>query len=126
MSAHNGLAFEVHALQRELRSLELGQHSEVPDAVLALVRAARRISHLAHEVAADGMGAARDEVSLVRVTDACLVAEGGRVEPGDLEAALALIAKRLSRSQTDAAGDEMSRVQRTLSAIANLPGVSAE
>jgi hypothetical protein len=124
MSAQNGLAFEVHSLQRELRSLESGAQREVSDAVLTLVRAARRISQLAHEVAAEGAGAARDELSLVRVTDACLAAEGGRIEPADLEAAIALIAKRLDGSETDAAGDDMSRVQRTLAAIANLPGRS--
>jgi hypothetical protein len=126
MNAHSGLPFEVHALQRELRALELDPEAETSDAVLALVRAARRISQLAHEVAAAGMGTARDELSLVRVADACLVAEGGRVEPGDLEAAIALIAKRLGASEADAAREEMSRVQRTLAAIVNLPGVSGE
>jgi hypothetical protein len=124
MSAQNGLAFEVHSLQRELRSLELGAQAEVSDAVLALVRAARRISRLAHEVAAEGVGAARDELSLVRVTDACLTDEGGRVDLRDLEAAIALIAKRLGRPEAHAAGEDMSRVQRTLDAIANLPGRS--
>ncbi len=125
MSAQSGLAFEVHALQRELQAFDLGSHAQTPEAVLALVRAARRISRLAHEIAADpaGAGAARDEVSLARVTDACLAENGGPVEPGDLEAAIALIAKRLGPSAS--AGDgEAARVQGTLAAIANLQDAS--
>jgi len=126
MSAQSGLATEVHALQRELQTFDLGPHTEVSDAVLALVRAARRISRLAHEVASHpgGAAAARDEVSLARVTHACLAEEGARVEPGDLEAAIALIAKRLGPPAAASEG-ETSRVQRTLSAIADLPGLSA-
>ena len=120
VSADSGLSFEVHELQRELQTFDLGPHAEASDAVLALVRAARRIGHLAHEVAADpgGAAAARDEVSLARVTEACLADEGRSVAPGDLEAALALIAKRLGSS---AAGSAEGRVGRTLAAIANLP-----
>jgi hypothetical protein len=119
LSAHSGLASEVHALQRELQAFDLGRDEESSDAVLALVRAARRISHLAHEVAADpnGAAAARDEVSLARVTDACLGDGGADIEPGDLEAAIALIAKRLGPSSEG----ETSRVQGTLAAITNLP-----
>jgi hypothetical protein len=122
MSAHSGLASEVDALRRELQTFDLGPHSESSDAVLALVRAARRISHLAHEIAAapNGAAAARDEVSLARVADACLAEGGAEIEPGDLEAAVALIAKRLGPSS----GGEMHRVQRTLAAIANLPGAT--
>lgn len=124
MSAHSGLSFEVHELQRELQAFDLGPHAEASDAVLALLRAARRISHLAHEVAADpgGAAAARDEVSLARVTEACLADEGRSVAPGDLRAALALIARRLGPS--DGAGGEDGRMQRTLAAIANLPGAA--
>jgi hypothetical protein len=120
LSAHSGLASEVHALQRELQTFDLGPHAASSDAVLALVRAARRLSHLAHEVAAapERAAAARDEVSLARVTDACLAEGAAAVEPGDLEAAIALIAKRLGASSDG----EMHRVQRTLSAIVNLPG----
>jgi len=123
VSAHSGLSFEVHELQRELQTFDLGPHADASDAVLALVRAARRISHLAHEVAADpaGAAAARDEVSLARVTDACLANEGGSVAPGDVEAALALIAKRLG---PPAGETDDGRVQRTLGAIANLPGAA--
>ena len=122
LSAHSGLASEVHALQRELQAFDLGPHAASSDAVLALVRAARRISHLAHEVAAapEGAAAARDEVSLARVTDACLAPGGAEIEPGDLEAAIALIAKRLGSSSDG----EMHRVQRTLAAIANLPAAT--
>jgi hypothetical protein len=122
LSVYSGLASEVHALQRELQAFDLSPHAASSDAVLALVRAARRISHLAREVAAapDGAAAARDEVSLARVTDACLAEEAAEVEPGDLEAAVALIAKRLASSS----GGEMHRVQRTLAAIANLPGAA--
>jgi hypothetical protein len=126
MSAQSGLAFEVHALQRELQAFDLGAHGQAPDVVLALIRAARRISQLAYEVATDaaGSGATRDEVALARVTDACLSDEGSRIEPGDLESAIALIAKRLGplAAGTDA---ETSRVQRTLDAIANRPGAGA-
>lgn len=125
MSAQSGLAFEVHALQRELQAFDLGSHAQTPEAVLALVRAARRIGHLAHEIAADpaGAAAARDEVSLARVTDACLADEGGPVEPGDLEAAIALIAKRLG-PPAGAEDAEAARVQGTLAAIANLQGAT--
>ena len=126
MSAQSGLAFEVHALQRELQAFDLGAHGQASDAALALVRAARRISQLAYEVATDGAGAGatRDEVALARVTDACLSDEGSRIEPGDLESAIALIAKRLGplAAGTDA---ETSRVQRTLDAIANRPGAGS-
>jgi hypothetical protein len=122
LSAHSGLASEVHALQRELQTFDLGPHAASSDAVLALVRAARRLSHLAHEVAAapERAAAARDKVSLARVTDACLAEGRAEIEPGDLEAAIALIAKRLGSSS----GGEMHRVQRTLAAIANLPGAA--
>ena len=122
MSAHSGLASEVHALQRELQAFDLGPHAASSDAVLALVRAARRISHLAHEVAADPNGAAvaGDEVSLARVTDACLADGGAEIEPGDLEAAIALIAKRLGPS----ADGELGRVQGTLAAITKLRGAT--
>jgi len=125
MSAQSGLAFEVHALQRELQAFDLGAHGQASDAVLVLVRAARRITQLAYEVATDaaGAGTTRDEVALARITDACLSDEGSRIEPGDLESAIALIAKRLGplAAGTDA---ETSRVQRTLDAIANRPGAS--
>ena len=125
MSAQSGLAFEVHALQRELQAFDLGARGPASDTVLALVRAARRISQLAYEVATDtaGAGAAGDEAALARVTDACLSDEGSRIEPGDLESAIALIARRLGplAAGTDA---ETSRVQRTLDAIANRPGAS--
>jgi hypothetical protein len=126
MSAQNGLACEVQALQRELQAFDLGPHTEASDAVLALVRAARRISRLAHQVARDpgGAAAARDEVSLARVTDACLGDESAGVEQGDLEAAIALIAKRLGPPAAGMAV-EMSRGRRTLTAIATLPGLSA-
>jgi hypothetical protein len=123
MSAQSGLAFEMHALQRELQAIDLGPQTQASDAVLALVRAARRISQLAYEVARDpaGAGTDRDEVALARVTEACLSNEGSRIEPGDLESAIALIAKRLG--PLAAADDgETSRVQRTLDAIANRPG----
>ena len=125
MSAQSGLAFEVHALQRELQALDLGAQGPASDAVLALVRAARRMSRLAYEVATNGgsAGATGDEVALVRVTDACLSDEGSRIEPGDLEAAIALIAKRLGPLAAGTDG-ETSRVQRTLDAIANRPGAS--
>lgn len=121
MSAQSGLAFEVRALQRELQTFDLGPRAEASEAVLALVRAARRIGHLAHEVAAEAGGAeaARDEVSLARVTYACLADEGGSVAPGDLEAAIALIAKRFGPPAGE--GDD-GRVQRTLAAIANVQG----
>ena len=46
------------------------------------------------------------------------------MEQGDLEAAIALIAKRLGHPAAEANG-ELSRVQRTLAAIASLPGLSA-
>ena len=125
MSAQSGLAFEVHALQRELQAFDLGAHGQASDAVLVLVRAARRITQLAYAVATDaaGAGTTRDEVALARITDACLSDEGSRIEPGDLESAIALIAKRLGplAAGTDA---ETSRVQRTLDAIANRPGAS--
>ena len=125
MSAQSGLAFEVHALQRELQAFDLGAHGQASDAVLVLVRAARRIAQLAYEVATDaaGAGTTRDEVALARITDACLSDEGSRIEPGDLESAIALIAKRLGplAAGTDA---DTSRVQRTLDAIANRPGAS--
>ncbi|HEX3329814.1 MAG TPA: hypothetical protein VHS27_07815 [Gaiellales bacterium] len=125
MSAQSGLAFEVHALQRELQAFDLGAHGQASDAVRVLVRAARRITQLAYEVATDaaGAGTTRDEVALARITDACLSDEGRRIEPGDLESAIALIAKRLGplAAGTDA---EISRVQRTLGAIANGPGAS--
>ena len=125
MSAQSGLAFEVHALQRELQAFDLGAHGQASDAVLVLVRAARRITQLAYEVATDagGAGTTRDEVALARITDACLSDEGSRIEPGDLESAIALIAKRLGplAAGTDA---ETSRVQRTLDAVANRPGAS--
>ena len=126
MSAQSGLAFEVHALQRELQAFDLGAHGQASDAVLALVRAARRISQLAHEVAKDpaGAGAAHDEVALARVTEACLSEAGSRIEPGDLESAIALIAKRLGPLAAGADADP-SRVQRTLDAIANRPGASS-
>jgi len=123
MSGQSGLAFEVHALQRELQAIDPGPQTQASDAVLALVRAARRISQLAYEVARDpaGAGTDRDEVALARVTEACLSNEGSRIEPGDLESAIALIAKRLG--PLAAADDgETSRVQRTLDAIANRPG----
>ena len=122
MSAQSGLAFEIHALQRELQAFDLGLQRHASDTVLALVRAARRISQLAHEVATDGAGATRDEVALARVTDACLSDEGSRIEPGDLEAAIALIAKRLGPLAAGA-DCETSRL-RTLDAIANRPGAS--
>jgi len=125
MSAQSGLAFEVHALQRELQAFDLGAHGQASDAVLVLVRAARRIAQLAYEVATDaaGAGTTRDEMALARITDACLSDEGSRIEPGDLESAIALIAKRLGplAAGTDA---DTSRVQRTLDAIANRPGAS--
>ena len=126
MSAQSGLAFEVHALQRELQAIDLGPQAQASDAVLALVRAARRIGQLAYEVGKDptGAGTTRDEVALARVTDACLSDEGSRIEPGDLESAIALIAKRLGPPAAASEG-ETSRVQRTLSAIADLPGLSA-
>ena len=126
MSAQSGLAFEVHALQRELQAFDLGAHGQASDAVLALVRAARRISQLAYDVATDaaGAGTTRDEVALARVTDACLSDEGSRIEPGDLESAIALIAKRLGPLAAGAEG-EASRVQRTLDAIANRPSASS-
>jgi hypothetical protein len=126
MSAHSGLAFEVHAFQREVRSFDVGAGGE-SDAVLALVRAARRLSRLAQElaIAPHGAGAARDKVSLARVTDACLAGESGRIDPDDLHAAIALIARRATAAEPGVPV-EMDRVQRTLSAIANLPGVSAE
>ena len=125
MSAQSGLAFEVHALQRELQAFDLGAHGQASDAVLVLVRAARRIAQLAYEVATDaaGAGTTRDEMALARITDACLSDEGSRIEPGDLESAIALIAKRLGplAAGTDA---DTSRVQRTLDAIAKRPGAS--
>ena len=125
MSAQSGLAFEVHALQRELQAFDLGAHGQASDAVLVLVRAARRITQLAYEVATDaaGAGTTGDEVALARITDACLSDEGSRIEPGDLESAIALIAKRLGplAAGTDA---DTSRVQRMLDAIANRPGAS--
>jgi hypothetical protein len=125
MSAQSGLAFEVHALQRELQAIDLGPHAQASDAVLALVRAARRISQLAYEVAKDpaGAGTAGDEVALARVTEACLSDEGSRIEPGDLESAIALIARRLGPLAAGSEG-EPSRVQRTLDAIANRPGAT--
>lgn len=126
MRAQSGLAFEIHALQRELQAFDLGASGPASDTVLALVRAARRISQLAYEVAADtaGAGATRDEVALARVTDACLSDEGSRIEPGDLESAVALIAKRLGPLAAGVDG-EAGRVQRTLDAIANRPGAGS-
>lgn len=126
MSGQSGLAFEVHALQRELQAFDLGAHGEASDTVLALIRAARRISQLAYEVATDTAGteAIRDEVALARVTDACLSDEGSRMEPGDLESAVALIAKRLGPLAAGVDG-EASRVQRTLDAIANRPSAGS-
>ena len=126
MSVQSGLAFEIHALQRELQAFDLGVHAQASDAVLVFMRAARRISQLAHEVATDagGAGATRDEVALARVTDACLSDEGSRIEPGDLEAAVALIARRLGPLAAGMDG-ETGRVQRTLDAIANRPGLSS-
>jgi len=125
MSAQSGLAFEVHALQRELQAFDLGAHGQASDVVLALVRAARRISQLAYEVATDaaGAGATRDEVALARVTDACLSDEGSRIEPDDLESAIALIAKRLGPLAAGTDG-ETGRIQRTLDAIADRPGAN--
>jgi hypothetical protein len=127
MSAQSGLAFELHALERELQAFDVSAQAQGADTLLPLVRAARRISHLANEVAAHPRGAeaARDEVSLARVTDACLAEEGGRIEPRDLEAAIALIAKRLG-APAPGADREMGRVRRTLAAIANLPGAGAD
>ena len=126
MSAQSGLAFEVHALQRELQVIDLGPQAQASDAVLALVRAARRIGQLAYEVGKDptGAGTTRDEVALARVTDACLSDEGSRIEPGDLESAIALIAKRLGPLAAGADA-ETSRVQRTLDAIANRPNAGS-
>jgi hypothetical protein len=126
MRAQSGLAFEVHALQRELQAIDLGPQAQASDAVLALVRAARRIGQLAYEVGKDptGAGTTRDEVALARVTDACLSDEGSRIEPGDLESAIALIAKRLGPLAAGADG-ETSRVQRTLDAIANRPNAGS-
>jgi hypothetical protein len=126
MSAQSGLAFEVHALQRELQAIDLGPQAQASDAVLALVRAARRIGQLAYEVGKDptGAGTTRDEVALARVTDACLSDEGSRIEPGDLESAIALIAKRLGPLAAGADA-ETSRVQRTLDAIANRPNAGS-
>jgi hypothetical protein len=126
MSAQSGLAFEVHALQRELRAFDLAAHGQASEAALALVRAARRISRLAYEVATDaaGAGATRDEMALARVTDACLSHEGSRIAPGDLESAIALIAKRLGPLAAGTDG-ETRRIQRTLDAIADRPGASA-
>jgi hypothetical protein len=126
MSAQSGLAFEVHALQRELQAIDLGPQAQASDAVLALVRAARRIGQLAYEVGKDptGAGTTRDEVALARVTDACLSDEGSRIEPCDLESAIALIAKRLGPLAAGADG-ETSRVQRTLDAIANRPNAGS-
>jgi hypothetical protein len=128
MSAHSGLPFEVRALQRELQAFDLGVGAEAFDAVLALVRAARRMSRLAQELAAEPSraGAARDEVSFARVADACLAGEGAPVEPGDLEAAIALIAKRATVAGNGDASGQTNRVQRTLAAVTNLPGVSGE
>ena len=125
MSAQSGLAFEVHALQRELQAIDLAPQAQSSDAVLALVRAARRISQLAYEVAKDPAGAAavRDEVALARVTEACLSEAGSRIEPGDLGSAIALIAKRLGPLASGSEG-ETSRIQRTLDAIATRPGAS--
>jgi hypothetical protein len=121
VSAQSDLTFEVDELRRELETFDSCPHSEASAAVLALVRAARRISHLARELAADpgAVSAARDEVSLAEVTGACLADEGRSVAAGDLEAALALIAKRLGPA---AAGSDEGRVGRTLAAIANLRG----
>jgi len=126
MNAQSGLAFELHALQRELNAIDHGAPAHGSETVVALVRAARRISQLAYEVATDAAraGTTCDEVALARVTDACLSHEGSRIEPGDLESAIALIAKRLGplAAGTD---EQESRVQRTLDAIANRPGASA-
>ena len=126
MSAQSGLAFEVHALQRELQAFDLGSHAQASDTVLALVRAARRISQLAYEVATDAAraGTTRDEVALARVTDACLSDAGSRIEPGDLESAIALIAKRLGPLAAGA-DEQERRIQRTLEAVANRPGASS-
>ena len=123
VSAQSDVAFEVDELRRELETFHLCPHPEASDAVLTLVRAARRIGRLAQEVAADpgGVSAARDEVSLVQVTGACLADDGRSVAPGDLEAALALIAKRLGPA---VGTSDAGRVGRTLAAIANLPGVA--
>ncbi len=128
MSAHSGLPFEVRALQRELQAFDLGVGAEASDAVLALVRAARRMSRLAQELAAEPSraAAARDEVSLARVVDACLAVEGAPVEPGDLQAAIALIAKRATVVGNGDGPGQTDRLQRTLAAVTNLPGLSAE
>jgi hypothetical protein len=127
MSAQNGLAFEVRTLQRDLEGIDAGPDGDASDAVLALVRAARRFGRLANEIAADptNAGKARDEVSLARVTDACLADGGGRVEVGDLEAAIALIAKRLGPPAGVDAG-EAGRIQRTLAAVTKLQGATGE
>jgi hypothetical protein len=124
MSAHSGLAFEMHALQREVRSLDGGAGGD-SDAVLALVRAARRIIRVAQELALDphAAAAAGDEIALARVTDACLAGAECRIDPADLQAAIALIARRATAPEPGVPV-EMDRVQRTLSAIANLPGRS--
>ncbi len=123
VSTHGGLAVEVRALQRELQAFDVGAGGEASDAVLALVRAARRMSRLARELATapDHVGAARDEVSLARVTDACLAGDGVGIEPGDIQAAIALVAKRAVPAGPGAAPGQTGRVQRTLDAIADLP-----
>ena len=128
MSAHSGLDFEVRALQRELQAFCPGAGVEASDAVLALVRAARRMGRLAHELAAEPnrAGAARDEVSLARVVDASLAGEGAPVEPGDLAAAMTLIARRAAVAGNAVPSGQMDRAQRTLAAITNLPGVSGD
>jgi hypothetical protein len=105
-------AFELHALHGELRSSRGEICAGRDEAVTLLVRMAREL------VATVPQPLDRDALSLLRVAEACLTGAGERrLDPADVQAALAVIAKRARAPERT--GDS-SPETGTLAAIADI------